>query len=152
MRVVDDELAALAADVLEPRGRQIGHHPPAVARVVAAFRHEARHARPDPLHQPVRRVGAERGPVVVLDDEPAARPHGRRHVRHGRAGVGEVLDHEGVELLGPGGPAARRIEETREFFAFLQEELPAMMERWRERQAKRSGSNGAGSTSGGSPA
>jgi predicted transcriptional regulator len=59
---------------------------------------------------------------------------------------------EGVELLGPGGPAARRIEETREFFAFLQEELPAMMERWRERQAKRSGSNDAGSTTGGSPA
>jgi predicted transcriptional regulator len=59
---------------------------------------------------------------------------------------------DGVELLGTGNPAGRRIEETREFFAFLQEELPAMMDRWRERQAKRSGSNDAGSTTGGSPA
>jgi predicted transcriptional regulator len=58
---------------------------------------------------------------------------------------------DGAALLGTT-PAARRIEETREFFAFLQEELPAMMERWRARQAKRSGSNGAGSTTGGSPA
>jgi DNA-binding transcriptional regulator GbsR (MarR family) len=58
---------------------------------------------------------------------------------------------DGVALLGST-PAAARIEETREFFAFLQEELPAMMDRWRARQAKRSGSNGPGSTSGGSPA
>ena len=58
---------------------------------------------------------------------------------------------EGAALLGSS-PAGRRIEETREFFAFLREELPAMMERWRERQAKRSGANGPGSTTGGSPA
>jgi predicted transcriptional regulator len=58
---------------------------------------------------------------------------------------------DGAALLGSS-PAGRRIEETREFFAFLQEELPAMMDRWRERQAKRSGSNGPGSTTGGSPA
>jgi DNA-binding transcriptional regulator GbsR (MarR family) len=38
---------------------------------------------------------------------------------------------EGVELLGPDRPAGRRVDETREFFAFLREELPAMMERWR---------------------
>ena len=58
---------------------------------------------------------------------------------------------DGAELLGSSS-AGQRIEETREFFAFLQEELPAMMDRWRERQAKRSGSNGPGSTTGGSPA
>jgi predicted transcriptional regulator len=58
---------------------------------------------------------------------------------------------EGAALLGSS-PAGRRIEETREFFAFLREELPAMMERWRELQAKRSGANGPGSTTGGSPA
>jgi DNA-binding transcriptional regulator GbsR (MarR family) len=40
---------------------------------------------------------------------------------------------EGVELLGTDRPAGRRIEETREFFAFLREELPALMERWRAR-------------------
>ena len=43
---------------------------------------------------------------------------------------------DAVELLGTGRPAGRRLEETREFFAFLQEELPAMMDRWRVRQAK----------------
>jgi hypothetical protein len=59
---------------------------------------------------------------------------------------------DGVQLLGTGNPAGRRIEETREFFAFLQDELPAMMDRWRARQAKRSGSHDAGSTTGGSPA
>jgi len=58
---------------------------------------------------------------------------------------------DGAALLG-GSPAGDRIGETREFFAFLQDELPAMMERWRVRQAKRSGSNGPGSTSGASPA
>jgi hypothetical protein len=42
---------------------------------------------------------------------------------------------EGAELIGTDRPAGRRIEETREFFAFLQEELPAAMQRWRERRA-----------------
>jgi DNA-binding transcriptional regulator GbsR (MarR family) len=43
---------------------------------------------------------------------------------------------QGVELLGTDRPAGRRLAETREFFAFMQEELPAMMARWRERQSK----------------
>jgi DNA-binding transcriptional regulator GbsR (MarR family) len=44
---------------------------------------------------------------------------------------------EGVELLGPDRPAARRLDETREFFAFMQEELPGMLRRWEERRASR---------------
>jgi predicted transcriptional regulator len=44
---------------------------------------------------------------------------------------------EGAELIGTDRPAGRRIEETREFFAFLREELPALMERWRARQPTR---------------
>jgi len=40
---------------------------------------------------------------------------------------------EGAEALGRDTPAGRRLEETREFFAFLGEELPALMERWRAR-------------------
>jgi predicted transcriptional regulator len=42
---------------------------------------------------------------------------------------------EGAALLGTDRPAGRRIEETGEFFAFLREELPAMMERWRARRS-----------------
>jgi DNA-binding transcriptional regulator GbsR (MarR family) len=44
---------------------------------------------------------------------------------------------EGVELLGPDRPAGRRLQETREYFAFLQEQLPGILERWRERKARR---------------
>jgi predicted transcriptional regulator len=46
---------------------------------------------------------------------------------------------EGVELLGTDRPGGRRIEETREFFAFLREELPAVMQRWRERKRSAAG-------------
>ncbi|MCM2430258.1 GbsR/MarR family transcriptional regulator [Streptomyces sp. RKAG337] len=38
----------------------------------------------------------------------------------------------GVEALGPGTQAGSRIEETAEFFAFLQKELHSMMDRWRD--------------------
>lgn len=41
---------------------------------------------------------------------------------------------EGVELLGSDAPAGRRMQESREFFAFLHDELEEMMERWRERK------------------
>jgi DNA-binding transcriptional regulator GbsR (MarR family) len=40
----------------------------------------------------------------------------------------------GADLLGEGRPAGRRLRETQEFFAFLREELPKMMERWRSRR------------------
>lgn len=39
---------------------------------------------------------------------------------------------EGAELLGDR-PAGRRMRESQEFFAFVGEELPAMLRRWRER-------------------
>jgi DNA-binding transcriptional regulator GbsR (MarR family) len=44
---------------------------------------------------------------------------------------------EGAAALGRDTPAGRRLEETREFFAFLREELPPLMARWRERQPTR---------------
>ena len=43
---------------------------------------------------------------------------------------------EGVERVGPDGPAGRRLRETQEFFAFFREQLPALLEQWR---ASRSG-------------
>lgn len=39
---------------------------------------------------------------------------------------------EGVKLLRPGSPGARRMRETQEFYAFLREEQPKVIERWRE--------------------
>jgi DNA-binding transcriptional ArsR family regulator len=44
---------------------------------------------------------------------------------------------EGVELLGTKG-GGRRLQHSREFFAFLHEELQQTMVRWRERQRRRS--------------
>jgi DNA-binding transcriptional regulator GbsR (MarR family) len=40
---------------------------------------------------------------------------------------------DGVKMLGAGAAAGRRLEESREFFAFLHDEMAQMMERWRQR-------------------
>lgn len=39
----------------------------------------------------------------------------------------------GVRAVGPQTPAGKRLAETADFFAFLQVEMTAMMERWRSR-------------------
>lgn len=44
---------------------------------------------------------------------------------------------DGVRLLGTERPAGRRLDETREFFAFLQSEVPGMVRRWEEHKAAR---------------
>ena len=44
----------------------------------------------------------------------------------------EQILAEAVRDLGTTRPAAQRLEESRDFFAFLGEEMPALMERWRE--------------------
>lgn len=42
---------------------------------------------------------------------------------------------EGVELLGRGSAAGRRLAESQAFFAFLDDELDGIMARWRARQS-----------------
>ena len=42
----------------------------------------------------------------------------------------EAVLADGAVLLGPG-PAAERLRETQEFFAFFRAEMPALIERWR---------------------
>jgi DNA-binding transcriptional regulator GbsR (MarR family) len=49
---------------------------------------------------------------------------------------GAVLE-EGVESLGRETPAGRRIAESAEFFAFVQKEIPLMLERWRAQRDDR---------------
>jgi len=44
----------------------------------------------------------------------------------------EQILAEAVRDLGTTRPAAQRLEESRDFLAFLGEEMPALMERWRE--------------------
>jgi hypothetical protein len=43
---------------------------------------------------------------------------------------------EGIEVLGPGSPAGRRMAETKAFFEFLEGEMPPMLKRWREHRAR----------------
>jgi DNA-binding transcriptional regulator GbsR (MarR family) len=45
----------------------------------------------------------------------------------------QTLAH-GVDVLGAGTPAGRRVDETRRFFDFARVEMPAMVARWREMQ------------------
>lgn len=46
------------------------------------------------------------------------------------------LAAEGLDVMEPHGPAAERLREMRDFYAFLAEEIPALLERWRSRQAE----------------
>jgi DNA-binding transcriptional regulator GbsR (MarR family) len=43
---------------------------------------------------------------------------------------------EGVVALGEDTPAGSRLNETLQFFAFLQKELPALLDRWHQYQAE----------------
>ena len=39
---------------------------------------------------------------------------------------------EGIEAIGADTPAGRRLEETRRFYEFIHEEIPRLLDRWRE--------------------
>ena len=42
---------------------------------------------------------------------------------------------DGVDAVGPSTPAGERLAETADFFAFLQEEMPKLLVRWREQRS-----------------
>ncbi|MGH3647573.1 MAG: GbsR/MarR family transcriptional regulator [Micromonosporaceae bacterium] len=52
------------------------------------------------------------------------------------------LLRDGAEALGEDTPAGARISRSRAFFDFLQDEMPALLKRWREYQADRLGEPG----------
>ena len=45
----------------------------------------------------------------------------------------EATLREGVAVLGPDTAAGARVEETRDFFAYLRQELPQILARWEQR-------------------
>jgi DNA-binding transcriptional regulator GbsR (MarR family) len=47
-----------------------------------------------------------------------------------------VTMQEGVEVLGRHTPAGARLAESLEFFRFVEEELPDLLDRWRKRKAE----------------
>jgi DNA-binding transcriptional regulator GbsR (MarR family) len=44
---------------------------------------------------------------------------------------------DGIEILGPQTPAGQRLADSHDFFVFLLQELPALLERWRAHKAQR---------------
>jgi DNA-binding transcriptional regulator GbsR (MarR family) len=48
----------------------------------------------------------------------------------------QVTIRDGVEVLGEDTPAGLRWKETTEFFEYLHEEMPLLMDRWRARRAE----------------
>ena len=58
-------------------------------------------------------------------------------------GRDQVLAHwanaarDGADILGPDTPAGQRLADSHEFFAFLRQELPALLDRWRAHKAQR---------------
>jgi hypothetical protein len=44
---------------------------------------------------------------------------------------------DGAEILGPDTPAGQRLADSHDFFVFLRQELPALLERWRAHKAAR---------------
>lgn len=78
-----------------------------------------------------REPGSRRDHYRVLDDvwyEAALR-------RDQMIARWENTAREGIEALGAGTPAGARIAETLAYFEFVQEEMPAILKRWRERKA-----------------
>ncbi|MGH3880402.1 MAG: GbsR/MarR family transcriptional regulator [Actinophytocola sp.] len=53
-----------------------------------------------------------------------------------------VLMGEGAKIVGPESKAGARLDQSRQFFDFLRDELPALMGRWREYQREHLGSAG----------
>ncbi len=78
----------------------------------------------------LRQPGSRRDVYLVLDDvwyEVAIR---RDQVLHRWVNAAR----DGVSLLGPQPRAGRRMADSLDFFAFLLEEMPAVLERWEKRK------------------
>ncbi|MFE5208451.1 GbsR/MarR family transcriptional regulator [Streptomyces sp. NPDC056600] len=54
--------------------------------------------------------------------------------REGMLRLWQSALREGITAVSPGSPAEERLRETLEFFEFIEVELTAMMERWREKR------------------
>ncbi|TNC28482.1 GbsR/MarR family transcriptional regulator [Amycolatopsis alkalitolerans] len=46
---------------------------------------------------------------------------------------------DGIEAVGPDSPAGARLQETHDFFAFLADEMPKLVDRWRAQRLKAEG-------------
>jgi hypothetical protein len=84
----------------------------------------------------VRLVRKERGPGERFDTYRLHNEvwyeaiYNREHLLTGWSS----MSREGVAAVGASSPAGQRLEETARFFEFLQEEVEALMDRWRAQQ------------------
>ncbi|MFJ3726921.1 hypothetical protein ACIPYQ_30760 [Streptomyces sp. NPDC090045] len=66
----------------------------------------------------------------------SARPHEAFTRRDQVLSLWEKTLRDGAAALGAGSPAGARVAETAAFFEFLQGEMPAMMDHWRNHREK----------------
>jgi hypothetical protein len=125
-----------------------------VARVLAAFLFSDRESvtAAELGEQLGASAGSISGAITMLRTvgliEPAPVPGSRRaHFRmrddawatmmssqNAMVQVMQEIAEAGVASTSPDSPAARRLERMRDFYGYLFAELPALVERWRERQ------------------
>ena len=125
-----------------------------IARVLAAFLFSDQESvtAAELAEQLGASAGSISGAITMLRTvgliEPAPVPGSRRaHFRmrddawatmmssqNAMVGVMQEIAEAGVASTPPGGPAARRLERMRGFYAYLFAELPALIERWRAQQ------------------
>jgi DNA-binding transcriptional regulator GbsR (MarR family) len=77
-----------------------------------------------------RRPGSRRDHYRLLDDTWYEMTLRREQVMARWISAGR----EGIEVLGPDTPAGARMAESVAFFEFVRAELPALIDRWRERR------------------
>ena len=79
------------------------------------------------LIEPAPVPGSRRAHYRMRDDAWATMMSGQNAMVRVMQDIAEA----GVANTPPGGPAARRLERMRDFYAYLFAELPALIERWR---------------------
>lgn len=91
---VDDQGAALAANVGQPGGGQLGDDSAAVPRLESGLLHERDHGIGHLLEPRIVILEAETGPVVVFDDHPPAGAQGGHQAVEDSLALGQVLEHQ----------------------------------------------------------
>jgi hypothetical protein len=87
-----------------------------------------RYPHPDAAGRPRARA---RLPQGTLPGPRRRLARGHRAPRRLRARWAAAME-EGIAAVGPDTPAGARLAETQAFFAFMQKEMPALVERWQE--------------------
>lgn len=126
-----------AAVLASPSGSLTAHDLTEILRISpAAVSGAVRYLAQVDLVQRLRRPGERRDHFVVRTDNwyEMVSNQDKRY----RDLLGTLSD--GIDAVGRDTPAGERLQETYEFFAYLADEMPRLVERWRAKQLKSEGS------------